>query len=70
MQPPQNKIENKIWKHVCQDYKIDSVMVQDRFRKPKVVKAMCKLTGKYVAIRLVSNIFGSERNCRNMLREM
>ena len=53
------KNENLIWKYIKRDYEIDAILVTEG-TWTKVVKAKCKLTGKFVAIKLMRDIFGGE----------
>ena len=63
------KNDNLIWKYIKREYEIDAVLVTEG-TSTKVVKAKCKLTGKFVAIKLMRDIFDGEQICRNTLREL
>ena len=61
-------LNDDIWKHVEADYKIKRVIGHGSYGN--VVKAKCKQTGHYYAIKHVTDIFESPETARSIVREL
>jgi len=57
-----------LWSFIDKDYKIKKALGQGSYGQ--VVKAKCRETGKYFAIKLIKDIFSHPDLAKNVLREL